>query len=127
MFEHFRQPLLPRRFFFRRLLRSFLIASGLVAFSLGIGMAGYHFIAGLGWVDSFLNASMILTGMGPVNPMTTPDSKIFASLYALYSGVAFLTMVAVLFAPIIHRFFHTFHLDLGEEPDESDEAGEERE
>jgi hypothetical protein len=65
--------------------------------------------------------------MGPVNPMTTPGGKIFAALYALYSGVAFLTMVAVLFAPVIHRFFHKFHLDIVEEPDETGEPGEERE
>ena len=114
-FEHFREPLLPRRAFLLRVLRNFLIASGVVTFSLGIGVLGYHSIGGLGWIDSLLNASMILTGMGPVDSMKTDGAKIFASLYALFSGVAFLTMVAVLFAPVIHRFFHKFHLDLDED------------
>lgn len=118
MFEHYRQPLLSRKAYYLRLVRSFLIASSLVAFSLGIGIWGYHSIAGLSWVDSLLNASMILTGMGPVDPMNGNGSKIFASFYALFSGVAFLTMVAVLFAPVIHRFFHRFHLDIAEDNDE---------
>lgn len=115
VFEHFREPLLSRRDFLLRMLRHFLIAAGVITASLGIGVVGYHRYAHLSWVDSFLNASMILTGMGPVDPMTTNAAKIFASLYALFSGVAFLTMVAVLFAPAIHRFFHRFHLDLDDE------------
>lgn len=121
MFEHYREPLLPRRSYLLRLLRSFLIASGLVSLSLGLGVVGYHHYARLGWVDSFLNASMILTGMGPVDPMTNAASKIFAAFYALFSGVAFLTMVAVLFAPVIHRFFHRFHLDIVEDQGDKDD------
>jgi hypothetical protein len=79
-------------------------------FSLGIGMAGYHFLESLSWLDSLLNASMILGGMGPVNPLQTAAGKIFASFYALYSGVVLLAAVGILVAPIFHRFLHRFHL-----------------
>ncbi len=103
----------PRRRFVRRLLRSGGIASTLVAGSLAIGTLGYHLFGRLAWIDAFLNASMILTGMGPVDPMVSTAGKIFAALYALFSGVAFLTIVAVLFAPMVHRFLHRFHLELG--------------
>ncbi|MHB8173476.1 MAG: hypothetical protein ACYDFU_03315 [Nitrospirota bacterium] len=84
----------------------------ILAFSIGIGMAGYHYFGNLPWVDSFLNASMILTGMGPVNRMESESAKLFSSFYALFSGVAFLTFVAVLFSPVYHRFMHKFHLDI---------------
>ena len=80
--------------------------------SLALGVLGYHLVAGLSWIDALVNASMILTGMGPVNEMTTVGAKLFASFYALFSGVAFLTIVAVLLAPAVHRFLHRFHLDL---------------
>ena len=80
--------------------------------SLALGVLGYHLIAGLSWIDAVVNAAMILTGMGPVNEMTTVGAKLFASFYALFSGVAFLTIVAVLLAPAVHRFLHRFHLDL---------------
>jgi len=83
-----------------------------VSGSLALGVLGYHFIAGLSWIDAVVNAAMILTGMGPVNEMTTVGAKLFASFYALFSGVAFLTIVAVLLAPAVHRFLHRFHLDL---------------
>jgi hypothetical protein len=82
--------------------------------SLAIGTAGYAYFATLSVVDAFLNASMILTGMGPVDKMVTTGGKLFASFYAIYSGVAFLTFCGVLFTPIYHRFIHRFHLDLGE-------------
>jgi len=75
-------------------------------------MIGYHLVAGLSWIDALVNASMILTGMGPVDQMTSVGAKLFASFYALFSGVAFLTSVAVLLAPAVHRFLHRFHLDL---------------
>lgn len=75
-------------------------------------MLGYHLFAGLSWLDALVNASMILTGMGPVDQMTSVGAKLFASFYALFSGVAFLTIVAVLLAPAVHRFLHRFHLDL---------------
>lgn len=117
MYEHHRQPLLSREKFIFRFLHNATISAGLVAISIGIGVAGYHYIEGIPWIDSILNASMILTGMGPVDPMKTTAGKLFASAYALFSGVAFLTMAAVLFAPVIHRFLHRFHLDLEEEDD----------
>ena len=79
--------------------------------SLLAGMVGYHYLEGLSWIDSMLEASMILTGMGPLHPLTNDSAKIFATIYALYSGVAFLTVIAVFLAPVIHRFMHHFHFD----------------
>jgi ABC-type glycerol-3-phosphate transport system permease component len=100
-----------------RLLRNVAIAVGIVMLSLAIGTAGYHFLAGLSWIDALLNSSMILTGMGPVNVLNTPLAKLFAAAYALFSGVVFLTMVAVLFAPLLHHFLHRFHLEFEEGSD----------
>ncbi len=111
MYEHRSAPLLPWRVFVTRQARILVLSAALIAGSLGIGMLGYHWTQGLDWVDAFLNASMILTGMGPVNPMTTDASKLFAGFYALFSGVAFLGVVGVLFAPLFHRFLHRFHAD----------------
>jgi len=91
------------------------VAVGLVTFSLGIGTLGYHTFGELPWIDALLNAAMILTGMGPVNTMTTAAGKLFAAAYALFSGVAFLTIVGVLLAPLVHRFLHHFHLEIEEE------------
>jgi hypothetical protein len=110
MYEHRKQALASRDKFMRRLGLNGLIGGGILLVSLGIGMAGYHFLEGLSWIDSLLNASMILGGMGPVNPMRTDAGKIFASFYALYSGVVLLASVGVLAAPIFHRFLHHFHL-----------------
>ena len=90
---------------------SFSLAFALLVISLLIGILGYMYFFDLNWVDGLLNAAMILTGMGPVNQATNNGGKIFAAIYAIYSGVAFLTSVAVLFAPILHRFLHKFHLD----------------
>ena len=126
MFENRESPLLPRRAYLRRLARSILLAGSLIFGSLAIGIAGYRGFGGLGWIDSLLNASMILTGMGPVNPMTTLAGKLFATFYALFSGVAFLTIVALLFAPVFHRFLHRFHLELTDPDDEGDEARPDR-
>ena len=109
-FERWREPLLPRAAYYSRLLRSALTAGGLIAASLLIGTFGYHGFGRLAWLDAFLNASMILTGMGPVDRLVTPAAKLFASFYALFSGVAFLTSVGVLLAPVFHRFIHRFHL-----------------
>jgi hypothetical protein len=106
---------MPRHLFIRRTLWYALFSFLTLIFSLGIGMLGYHHFAELGWVDSFLNASMILTGMGPIDPMPNETSKIFAGCYALFSGIAFLSIVAVLFAPILHRLFHIFHLEMSDE------------
>lgn len=109
-FEHSKQPLLPKRTFIRRLAWHGGFAFFFLFFSLAIGMGGYHFLAQQSWMDAFLNASMILTGMGPVNEMATPMAKLFSGLYALYSGIAFLSAVGIFFAPIIHRAIHKFHL-----------------
>ena len=110
MYEHHRQPMASRRKFLRRLALNGLIGFVLLMFSLAIGMIGYHSLEGLSWIDSLLNASMILGGMGPVDPMKTNAGKIFASFYALYSGVVLLASVGILMAPIFHRFLHHFHL-----------------
>jgi hypothetical protein len=115
MYEHKSKPLLPRRKFYQRVARSLGIGAGIVAFSLLLGSAGYHFLNNLPWIDALLNASMILTGMGPVDPVKTTTAKLFATFYALYSGIAFLTTIAVLMAPILHRFLHKFHFEEKEE------------
>jgi hypothetical protein len=108
--------------FVRRLLRNCGIGAGVIGICLGLGVLGYHAFGALGWLDALLNASMILTGMGPVDRMTTTGGKLFSSFYALFSGVAFITTIGVLLAPVIHRFFHKFHLELAsdapERPDE---------
>ena len=111
MYEHRSKPLLPKKEYYNRLFRNFMLGGVIVAFSLCIGIAGYHFTEKLGWLDSLLNASMILTGMRPVNTMTTPGGKIFVSFYALFSGVVFLTTIVFVLAPAAHRFLHTFHLE----------------
>jgi hypothetical protein len=111
IFEHRRDALLPRHLFFRRVARNAALSAGFVAGALAVGMVGYHATEGLSWLDAFLNASMILTGMGQVSELHTNAGKFFAGCYALFSGVAFLTAVAVLFAPLFHRFLHRFHLD----------------
>jgi hypothetical protein len=110
MYEHHKQPLAKRSVFVKRLALNGISGLLLLAFSLGIGMAGYHFLEGLSWIDSLLNASMILGGMGPVAPLQTTAGKLFASFYALYSGAVLLAAVGILAAPIFHRFLHHFHL-----------------
>ena len=110
MYEHHKQPLASMDVFARRLALNGLIGVLLLGFSLFIGMLGYHFLENLSWVDSLLNASMILGGMGPVSPLQTTGGKIFASFYALYSGVILLASVGILATPIFHRFLHRFHL-----------------
>ena len=111
MFEHKSESLLTRAQFTKRLVL-FLLASLCVLFlALGIGVLGYRYICELSWIDAFLNASMILTGMGPVNIMNTFSAKVFASLYALFSGVIFLTSAGILIAPVFHRIVHRIHLD----------------
>jgi hypothetical protein len=92
---------------------SLAAAIALLGGALLIGVAGYHFFAGLAWVDALLNASMILTGMGPVDVLTSTGAKIFASAYALFSGVVFLSATGVIIAPVVHRVLHRFHLERG--------------
>ena len=114
MYEHRSQPLLPKHLFIRRVARHVLSALGVIFGSLFIGIAGYHFTEGLSWLDSLLNASMILGGMGPVNELQTSGGKVFASFYSLFSGIVFLVTAGILLAPVVHRFLHRLHLD-GEE------------
>jgi hypothetical protein len=111
MFEQKKSPLISRQAFRKRMIVFFLLSMALLVFSLALGCFGYHSIAGLSWIDSLLNASMILAGMGPVNELRSESAKLFASFYSLFSGIAFLSMAAVLFAPILHRFLHKLHLD----------------
>ena len=107
-----RRPLAPRRLFLRHFVRNASIALPVIAASLFAGVLGYHTFGKLGWIDSILNASMILTGMGPVDHLETDSGKLFASSYALFSGIAFLSSVGVLMAPLLHMFIHRFHLEL---------------
>jgi hypothetical protein len=111
MFESRKQQLITGRAFVARQLRFSLYSAVLVLISLGLGMVGYMSTEGMSAIDALLNASMILTGMGPVTPMTNDVSKLFASFYALYSGIAFLTIIALFIAPVAHRFMHKHHLD----------------
>jgi hypothetical protein len=110
-FENKNKELLPFTQFLRRVLHYFFYAFILILFSTGIGTVGYKYFGNLSWVDSFYNACMILTGMGPVNVMVTSTAKLFASFYALFSGIAFLSTIAVFLAPIAHRFLHALHID----------------
>jgi hypothetical protein len=114
-YESKHQPLLSRRAFVRRLARNFGAASVLIALSLLAGMAGYHYFEGMDWVDAFANASMILSGMGPLGPLQTTGGKIFAGIYALYSGLALIAATGIIFAPIVHRLLHRFHMEVDKE------------
>jgi hypothetical protein len=105
------QPLAPLRVFYSRVVQALLLTLVVIAISLTIGTLGYHYFGHVRWLDALLNASMILTGMGPVNTMETDEGKLFAIFYSLYSGIAFLSLVAILMAPIYHRFLHRFNLD----------------
>jgi len=111
MYERRTDKLLPIAEFRLRVVRHFLLALGLVAGALFIGVLGYHFTEPkLGWLDALLNASMILGGMGPVDHVENPAAKVFASFYALFSGIMFITVASVLTAPFAHRLLHHFHL-----------------
>ena len=114
-FEHKEKPLLPLKKFYKRLLKNFLYAIVIIVVSLIIGITGYLALAHMNFVDALLNASMILGGMGPVDVLTNNAAKYFASFYSLFSGITFLTTVAVLFAPIVHRIMHRFHLETEED------------
>lgn len=109
-FEHHTKPLLPRREYFKRIFRYALFSILLIAGSLGIGILGYHYFNQLSWIDALVNASMILTGMGPVDPLNNNEAKYFASFYSIFSGVVFLSTVAVFLSPIVHRFLHKMHI-----------------
>ena len=111
MYEHHTDPVLPREAFLRRVSGHVVVSVVIVALSLAIGTAGYHGFGRLAWLDSFENAAMILTGMGPVDAMETSGAKLFGALYALYSGIVFLAAVGVLAAPFLHRILHRLHVD----------------
>lgn len=111
MYESHRQPLLPRRRFARRLVLHFGVAVALVAGSLGIGIWGYMAYEGLGSLDAFLNAAMLLGGMGPLHTPQTVGGKVFAGIYALYAGLVFIVTAALMFTPLIHRILHRLHID----------------
>ena len=111
MYEHRTQQLLTRSKFLRRALAHLGIGLGAIAVALAVGIAGYHYIAGLKWVDALLNASMILGGMGPVDPLNSTAAKVFASFYALFSGLMFIGVLAVLLAPFVHRLMHRLHME----------------
>jgi hypothetical protein len=116
-FENMREPLAPRARYHRRLIRASMVAGSVIGASLVIGILGYHIFGGLeSWVDCLYNASMILGGMGPVAELKTNTGKVFASIYALYSGVTLLTSVGVLLAPALHRALHRFHIETEEDP-----------
>jgi cytochrome c biogenesis protein CcdA len=106
-----KKPARRTRSFPHRFLFALALSSSLIGLALGAGILGYHVIAGLDWVDSLLNASMILSGMGPVNPLTTDAAKVFASAYALLSGLVFIGATGILLTPIFHRVLHHFHLE----------------
>jgi hypothetical protein len=109
--ENKKQKVVPFPRFLVRVGKYGLFAACLIVFSVVIGMLGYHSFAGLSWLDSFHMACLILTGMGPVSEMKTSGAKLFDSIYALYSGVAFLSIVAVFFAPVVHRLLHILHVN----------------
>lgn len=114
-FEHHSDPVVPLKRFLLRQGRYAIFAFLLVAVSVGVGTIGYRLIAGLPWIDAFYMASMILTGMGPVVEMDGSGAKLFSSVYALYSGVAFLSITAVFFAPMVHRLMHILHVNEGKD------------
>lgn len=111
MYEHHHQPLATRKRFVRRVLFHSGAAALLLAASLGIGMIGYRQFEHLSWIDGFLNSTMLLGGMGPVNAPQSVPGKLFAGLYALYAGLVFLIAVGLIFTPVVHRVMHKFHLD----------------
>lgn len=111
--EHPKDKLLPRHQYFHRLGRSILAGIALIFFSLSIGMLGYHYLGELTWIDAFLDAAMILSGMGPLSPLHNDAAKLFAGCYAIYCGIALITTAGIILSPMIHRSLHKFHLEWG--------------
>jgi hypothetical protein len=111
MFEHRSAPLLSRQAFVARVVGYVLAAATLVGTALGMGVLGYHFLAGLPWIDALVNASMILGGMGPVDRVENQAGKLFASFYALFSGLLFIAAASLALAPFVHRIMHKLHID----------------
>ncbi len=125
-YERLQKPLLPVKKFYKRLFNNALFALFIIFSSLGIGVVGYMRLGHLKFVDALLNASMILGGMGPVDVLTTDAAKYFASAYALFSGVTILSIVGVVFAPVIHRIMHRYHLETDNEEDENERKSKSR-
>jgi hypothetical protein len=111
IFERKHEDLAPVSVFVKRIFAALGIAFCLIGLALTIGILGYHLLGGFGWIDSLLEASMILGGMGPVNQLSGDGAKIFASLYALFSGLLFVGVMGIVLAPVVHRFLHKFHID----------------
>ena len=109
--ERRHEKLAPRSVFVRRIIASLVGALGLIMVALVIGICGYHFLAGFNWIDSLLEASMILGGMGPVNQLPTDAAKVFASIYALFSGLILIAIMGIILSPVAHRVLHKFHVD----------------
>lgn len=114
-YESKHEPLISRQAFAKRLCRSIAIGALLIGLSLLGGMLGYRCLEGMEWIDAFANAAMILSGMGPLGPLQTWGGKLFAGLYALYSGLVLILIAGLIFAPIVHRLLHRFHLEEGKE------------
>ncbi len=110
MYEHRKQRLAPMATFYQRVLKNILLASTILFICLLIGVSGYHYTANIAWLDAIHNASMILSGMGPVVEITTVAGKWFSSFYALFSGVVFITNIGIILAPVMHRMFHRLHI-----------------
>ncbi len=110
-FEHKRQPLASRKMFAKRLAGSFTLSLALILLSLLGGMAGYHHFEAMPWIDAFVNAAMILSGMGPIGTLQTWNGKAFAGMYALYSGLVLILAMGIVIAPIVHRVLHRFNLE----------------
>ena len=110
MYEHSKQALAPKHKYYKRIAWNLFIASGILAVCLAIGVLGYHYTDGIPWLDALQNASMILSGMGPVVTITSDGGKLFSSFYALFSGVVFITNIGLILAPAAHRLFHTLHI-----------------
>lgn len=125
-FEHLSEPVASRTRFFRRLGANVGLALVFITVSLAVGMAGYHWLGGLGWVDSFLNAAMILSGMGPVDALTASSAKLFAGFYAIYSGLLVVATSALIFAPVMHRLLHRLHVKDEQDPDDDDDKATDR-
>lgn len=111
MYEHKKQKLAPMSTFYQRVLKNILLAFTILGFCLLIGIAGYHYTAEVSWLDSLHNASMILSGMGPVIEINTVSGKLFSSFYALFSGIVFITNIGIILAPAIHRMYHRLHFE----------------
>lgn len=110
-YEHRNDQLAPRSVFIKRVIAALAVALALILVALIIGLAGYHFIAGFNWLDSLLEASMILGGMGPIKELPTDAAKVFASIYALFSGLIFIGVMGIVLGPLVHRIMHKFHVD----------------